>query len=118
MITEYLALLVLVKGEWCPGAELNSRHADFQSAALPTELPGHTNKIKTLGGSIIISQKTFQHFLSSPGAITRKNLLLEKPNIKAEQVQYFNLPLSRRGISESVHVVDMRATASRGHLTS
>ena len=40
MITEYLALLVLVKGEWCPGAELNSRHADFQSAALPTELPG------------------------------------------------------------------------------
>ena len=25
---------------WCPGAELNHRHADFQSAALPTELPG------------------------------------------------------------------------------
>jgi hypothetical protein len=29
------------KGCWCPGAELNHRHADFQSAALPTELPGH-----------------------------------------------------------------------------
>ena len=27
--------------EWCPGADLNHRHADFQSAALPTELPGH-----------------------------------------------------------------------------
>jgi hypothetical protein len=27
--------------DWCPGAELNHRHADFQSAALPTELPGH-----------------------------------------------------------------------------
>ena len=27
---------------WCPGAELNHRHADFQSAALPTELPGHS----------------------------------------------------------------------------
>ncbi len=26
--------------EWCPGPELNQRHADFQSAALPTELPG------------------------------------------------------------------------------
>ena len=26
---------------WCPGAELNHRHADFQSAALPTELLGH-----------------------------------------------------------------------------
>ena len=26
---------------WWPGVELNHRHADFQSAALPTELPGH-----------------------------------------------------------------------------
>ena len=25
---------------WCPGADSNHRHADFQSAALPTELPG------------------------------------------------------------------------------
>ena len=27
--------------QWCPGADSNHRHADFQSAALPTELPGH-----------------------------------------------------------------------------
>ena len=27
--------------KWCPGTESNRRHADFQSAALPTELPGH-----------------------------------------------------------------------------
>src|SRR5438876_5842506 len=27
---------------WCPGTKLNRRHADFQSAALPTELPGRT----------------------------------------------------------------------------
>ena len=27
--------------KWCPGADLNHRHADFQSTALPTELPGH-----------------------------------------------------------------------------
>ena len=26
--------------QWCPGAELNHRHEDFQSSALPTELPG------------------------------------------------------------------------------
>ncbi len=28
-------------GEWCPGAGSNHRHCDFQSHALPTELPGH-----------------------------------------------------------------------------
>ena len=27
---------------WCPEADSNHRHADFQSAALPTELSGHT----------------------------------------------------------------------------
>src|SRR5258707_2090052 len=26
--------------KWCPGTELNRRHEDFQSSALPTELPG------------------------------------------------------------------------------
>src|ERR1700760_3108660 len=26
--------------KWCPGAESNHRHVDFQSTALPTELPG------------------------------------------------------------------------------
>ena len=29
---------------WCPGAESNHRHADFQSAALPTELSGPTQR--------------------------------------------------------------------------
>jgi hypothetical protein len=28
------------KHEWCPGAESNHRHADFQSAALPLSYPG------------------------------------------------------------------------------
>jgi hypothetical protein len=27
-------------GIWWPGTELNRRHRDFQSRALPTELPG------------------------------------------------------------------------------
>ena len=27
--------------KWWPGAESNCRHEDFQSTALPTELPGH-----------------------------------------------------------------------------
>src|SRR6185312_16656052 len=29
---------------WCPGAELNHRHTDFQSVALPAELPGRTGE--------------------------------------------------------------------------
>src|SRR5512138_727145 len=31
---------MLVAVRWCPGAESNHRHHDFQSCALPTELPG------------------------------------------------------------------------------
>ncbi len=27
--------------QWWPGTESNCRHGDFQSPALPTELPGH-----------------------------------------------------------------------------
>ena len=32
---------------WCLGAELNHRQADFQSAALPTELPRHKWRPRT-----------------------------------------------------------------------
>src|SRR2546422_230725 len=38
-------------GEW-PGAESNCRHADFQSAALPTELPGRAIREKNLAGRV------------------------------------------------------------------
>jgi hypothetical protein len=34
---------------WCPGAGSNHRHCDFQSHALPTELPGHTREPKRPG---------------------------------------------------------------------
>ena len=34
----------LWKKEWWPGTELNRRHKDFQSSALPTELPGPRGK--------------------------------------------------------------------------
>jgi hypothetical protein len=30
--------------EWCPGTESNRRHCDFQSHALPTELPGRAGR--------------------------------------------------------------------------
>src|SRR5690606_27115210 len=31
---------------WCPGTESHRRHGDFQSLALPTELPGQRGAIK------------------------------------------------------------------------
>ena len=34
--------------EWCRGPDLNRRHADFQSAALPAELPRHEIYIKPM----------------------------------------------------------------------
>ena len=33
--------LKYLRKTWCPEADSNHRHADFQSAALPTELSGH-----------------------------------------------------------------------------
>ncbi len=46
---------------WCPGTELNRRHRDFQSRALPTELPGHREP----GGS------EEAEFWQGPGAESR-----------------------------------------------
>src|SRR5881296_272297 len=53
---EEVRLLHVKNGSWpCavqwPGAESNCRHADFQSAALPTELPGRIMQQKNLAGS-------------------------------------------------------------------
>ena len=33
------------------GRELNPRHEDFQSSALPTELPSHPNRLKIINQS-------------------------------------------------------------------
>src|SRR5688572_4782037 len=38
--------------KWWPGSESNQRHADFQSAALPTELPGHAGRHDSHKGGI------------------------------------------------------------------
>ena len=35
--------------KWCPGAESNHRHCDFQSHALPTELPGRGRRTGRVG---------------------------------------------------------------------
>ena len=43
------------KRGWCPGAESNSRHRDFQSRALPTELPGHRRAAPNIGVRLALS---------------------------------------------------------------
>ncbi len=43
--------------EWWPGTELNCRHYDFQSYALPTELPGRRSR-ETARGSSQLYQTT------------------------------------------------------------
>jgi hypothetical protein len=42
---------------WCPGAELNHRHTDFQSVALPTELPGRSASGAYRRSTVILSSR-------------------------------------------------------------
>ena len=47
LITNQLLCQLSYTGVWCLGAESNHRQADFQSAALPTELPRHLWRPRT-----------------------------------------------------------------------
>ena len=38
--TPHISIMINGVREWWPGTESNCRHRDFQSPALPTELPG------------------------------------------------------------------------------
>ena len=41
----YKEIMNLIFKKWCPGADSNHRHEDFQSSALPTELPGRYHNL-------------------------------------------------------------------------
>ena len=45
MLTRYRFARDYCRGKWCRGPELNWRHKDFQSSALPTELPRHEDEL-------------------------------------------------------------------------
>src|SRR5215471_16546079 len=52
-------LLQKLELRWWPGTELNRRHADFQSAALPAELPGHSVSLLWLKQGVDVKQSFF-----------------------------------------------------------
>src|SRR5690242_8069378 len=47
---------LLQEGIW-PGTESNCRHEDFQSSALPTELPGRTEVCSSLDEWVVLARE-------------------------------------------------------------
>ena len=71
---------------WCPGAESNRRHEDFQSSALPTELPGRAKKSAiTLDYGCLVNKNII---LFRPVRISRPAFLLEQVDNKAKYFFY------------------------------
>src|SRR5437763_9129107 len=64
--------------EWCPGTELNRRHEDFQSSALPTELPGHPAGGKLRRGKI--TQRLSDHSMRPPHPHLSIDIALRRHN--------------------------------------
>ena len=53
------AVVLILIWRWCPGAESNHRHCDFQSHALPTELPGpRSHSPNGVGGGCLAHART------------------------------------------------------------
>src|SRR6266480_3572334 len=69
----------------CPGTESNRRHGDFQSPALPTELPGHAPRRARYGARRGVGRRT----LVGRGALVKRacaaaaRLLSEPPMPRA-----------------------------------
>ena len=71
---------------WCPGAESNHRHCDFQSHALPTELPGRLAPSRRSGWRLIgAGLRLVQR---ERGTISRGAALLRTPSASASRHQY------------------------------
>ena len=64
--------------KWCPGAESNHRHEDFQSTALPLSYPG-TGCVSTLGVGVLGSlergvQTPFRFLVQFFGTVAKCSL--------------------------------------------
>ena len=72
------------QGKWCLGPESNQRHADFQSAALPTELPRPPAQMAQRGGFIgacgpPVQQGKQVRFGTPPPHATRAEIAIRSP---------------------------------------
>jgi hypothetical protein len=72
---------ISVEEKWCPGAGSNHRHCDFQSHALPTELPGHVAGPETQASGRFIVRSGGPVHPPSPSATARLARLRLFPQI-------------------------------------
>ena len=54
------------RGVWWEGRESNPRHEDFQSSALPTELPSHKKTFPMLKGRAKVNTKNHNLSMDNP----------------------------------------------------
>src|SRR5271166_2438170 len=80
------------KHRWCPGAELNHRHTDFQSVALPTELPGRLARGAYRGNFAFLSSRALPPLASSNSFIVLPEVaaLIASAQIEVGQQPFFS----------------------------
>src|SRR3984893_16196839 len=87
----------------CPGAELNHRHTDFQSVALPTELPGRSASGAYRGTAVILSSRALLGrplarglFNLAAGAITL--LAAATADAQTDEIQVYDAEINNPGV--------------------
>src|SRR5438093_8658578 len=76
-------------GWWCPGTELNRRHEDFQSSALPTELPGHRQAGNAARENNTVGFGTFH--ASTTLKLSRLHVILSREDGEGSQIAQFEI---------------------------
>ena len=95
-------------GIWCPGTESNRRHRDFQSRALPTELPGQ----ESVGSAPIEAGRTNCPARCDPNLVRRLQRAVRECDIRPTTIgsgRDRGTPGCRRA-----YVVERRACHSTG----